>query len=274
MPHNIYHLDPNSALGKAMTEENLAFLERSRQIYGDNEEYDPENDYVYIPVSETDPWFTSDHIKIKHTSGGEYFIKRNDGRHPTNFAETYNGPYFTWMKEPEYNGNDALKQTFGRLGDHVIGESYYGAAGLGKPKYEGLAKNQVLDISQTYLRAELGGMQFANIDGHADPNLRPLLSNMTNAEIKVAQEANVHIDQVVDASTSLPDAINVKSWGDKKYIHITQKVNLESGLSVLQRDDTNMTQLAPTEQRFGMKGRAPVITNQPNFRVDWDNQPL
>lgn len=49
MPHNIYHLDPNSALGKAMTDENLDKLKHSKQKYIDRHiEKGPENEITVI----------------------------------------------------------------------------------------------------------------------------------------------------------------------------------------------------------------------------------
>ena len=163
--------------------------------------YNPQEDYVFVPVTETDPWFTADYIEVLNTDGGEFFVKRNDGTVPTNAAETYVGPYFRWVRSPQYG--DSARSNFGRMSDTVIGDSYYGLYGKGKPKNKGLRGNKILEALGEIMRTEL-----------------------------------------------------------------------EDAAIILGQPNTDMNQLASINNKFGMKGRAPVITNQPNAKIDFGNEPL
>jgi len=231
-------------------------------------DYEPQEDYIYKPVSETDPWFTSDMIEVLSTQGGELFIKRNDGSMPSNAAETYVGPYFRWLREPQYGST--AQSTFGRTNDLVLGSSYYGLYGKGKPKNKGLRANQILEALSGILRTTLGGPQFLAASS-TDPNIIP---SGTSADIKEASKQGVLLSETAEVSDTLSGAITLKDTGDKKYIHITDAVTMEPAHIVLGRPDTNMRELGGIATKFGMKGRAPVITNQPNAKIDFGNEPL
>ena len=232
-------------------------------------DYEPVEDYVFIPVSETDPWYTSDYIETFHTTGGELFVKRGDGSQPTNAAETYVGPYYRWVREPQYSDN--RKHTFGRMGDIVIGESYYGVNQQGKPKNKGLTNNAILQGLEGILREDIGGPMFVGAaTPDADLNPKPI----SEAELKVAAEAGIHLNKSGTTSDALANAVIIKNTGDDKFIHITDLVSIDDAHSVLNRPGTDMSELAPTAKRFGLKGRPPVITNQPNAKIDFGNEPL
>ena len=233
-------------------------------------EYNPEEDYRYKSVTETDPWYTTDHITIHHTSGGDFFVKRKDGTEPNNLAETYVGPFFRWAREPEYD-KAKRRSKFGILGEPVIGIGYYGKHGRGKPKNQGLRFNLVLAPLTSTLRKSLGGPSFFT-STDPDPSAAPEVTNWQ--EIKLAKDKGVHLDQVAENNKNLQGGITVKNTGNKKFIHTTDLVSLRDAISVLSQGDTNMSALASAAGKYGMKGRAPIITNQPNTKIDFDNKPL
>ena len=232
-------------------------------------EYNPEEDYIYKPVSETDPWYTADYIQAYSTSGGEFFVRRGDGSAPTNVAETYVGPYYRWVREPQYS--DSRKLSFGRMNDVVIGESYYGKRQKGKPKNQGLRQNRVLEPLTEILRSGLGGPVFLSGDT-ANAPIAPVPYN--NVETKEAAKKGVLLNQSAKKSTTVSDAIVLSDTSDSKYIHITDLVTLEESINILGAPNSDMRELAPPAKRFGLKGRPPVITNQPNAKIDFDNEPL
>ena len=223
--------------------------------------YNPQEDYVFVPVTETDPWFTADYIEVLNTDGGEFFVKRNDGTVPTNAAETYVGPYFRWVRSPQYG--DSARSNFGRMSDTVIGDSYYGLYGKGKPKNKGLRGNKILEALGEIMRTELGGPHFLPAATN-DPSIVPT-GNL--ADIKEASKQGIMLDQTAGA-------ITLSDTGFTKYIHITDSVTLEDAAIILGQPNTDMNQLASINNKFGMKGRAPVITNQPNAKIDFGNEPL
>jgi|21_taG_2_1085346.scaffolds.fasta_scaffold00066_13 hypothetical protein len=229
-------------------------------------DYEPEEDYKYKPVSETDPWFTEGYINVFHTEGGEFFIKRNDDLQPTDVSQTYVGPYFRWVREPDYS--QKRKQQFGRLNDVVIGQSFYGRTQRGRPKNKGLRPNKILEPLKEILRADLRGPTFLDTS-EPDPSIAPIPKNRYERE--QAEEQGIFLAQVADLSETLPEAVVLKDTGDKKYIHITDLVSMNLAKTVLSDPNSNMRQLAPTSKRFGMKGRAPVITNQPNAKIDFED---
>lgn len=230
-------------------------------------EYEPEEDYKFIPVSQTDPWFTPNYINTFHTQGGEYFIKRNDGTEPASVAETYVGPYYRWVREPQYS--DKRKRQFGTINDVVIGESFYGRGQAGRPKNKGLRKNQVLEPMLTILREELNGPIFIDAPTTTLPDPPIVPSVITDVERKEASKQGILLDETADLSDTISGAIILKNTGNKKFIHVTDLVSLIPAASILGNPDTNMGQLAPTGKAFGLKGRPPIITNQPNAKIDF-----
>ena len=99
------------------------------------------------------------------------------------------------------------------------------------------------------------------------PNV--LGKEFTNATKQNAIEQNVFLDQLARPSETFSDAVYVKNTGDNKYVHITNTVSMQPALEVLQAPNTELTQLGPVAKRFGLKGRAPRITNQPNAKFDF-----
>tara|TARA_R110001632_G_scaffold33443_6_gene85609 strand:+ start:3164 stop:3985 length:822 start_codon:yes stop_codon:yes gene_type:complete len=241
-----------------------SLLQRSGQLLNS---YEPVEDYIFVPVSETDPWFTPSYIETFHTAGGELFVKRDNDSIPTNVAETYVGPYFRWKKSPQYG--DSAKGVFGKMNDLVVGKSYYGLYGKGKPKNVGLTQNRVLDSLTVILRKDVGGPMFVP-ENTPDASVVPDAS--THTERNVAAKAGIMLDETAMKSPTLPDAIIINDHDDKKFIHITDLVTLEDALTVLDDPSTDMRALAPTATRYGMKGRAPIITNQPNAKIDFGNE--
>jgi|TARA_R100000030_G_C3237714_1_gene119883 hypothetical protein len=228
-------------------------------------EYEPQEDYKFTPVSETDPWYTPDYITVSYTEGGEFYTRRGDDSEPTSPAETYVGPYYTWIKEPMYSDN--AKSVYGRQGDNVIGEQYYGINGFGKPKNKGLKPNAILQVLTTIVRTNLKGAIMVTAESTLPPNV--LGKEFTNATKQNAIEQNVFLDQLARPSETFSDAVYVKNTGDNKYVHITNTVSMQPALEVLQAPNTELTQLGPVAKRFGLKGRAPRITNQPNAKFDF-----
>ena len=100
------------------------------------------------------------------------------------------------------------------------------------------------------------------------------LKPISEAELKVAAEAGIHLNKSGTTSDALANAVIIKNTGDDKFIHITDLVSIDDAHSVLNRPGTDMSELAPTAKRFGLKGRPPVITNQPNAKIDFGNEPL
>jgi hypothetical protein len=121
------------------------------------------------------------------------------------------------------------------------------------------------------LRKALGGPTFFI---STDPDPKPAPENVHPEEIKLAKDQDIHLDQVAEYSNTLQGAITVKDIGNKKYIHTTDLVSLQDATNVLKGPNTNMTELASSTAKYGMKGRAPIITNQPNTKIDFDNKPL
>jgi len=232
-------------------------------------DYTPEEDYVYKPVSETDPWFTKDYITVHHTSGGEFFIQRKDGTEPNNMAQTYAGPYFVWKRDPEYSSG--RRTNYGIEGEAVIGKSYYGKHGYGKPKNQGLRSNRILEGLTTILRQPLGGESFFVSDA-PDPEPSPQPKN--RYEIEEARKKGIHLDKVAQKSVNLPSAIKINNISEHKYIHTTDLISLSPGIEILKQPNTNINALAPSNKKFGMKGRAPIITDQPNTKIDFNNRPI
>ena len=230
-------------------------------------DYAPEEDYTFVPVSETDPWFTSDYIEVLHTEGGELFTKRSDGTQPIDVSETYVGPYYRWVREPQYD--DSRKQLYGVVGEPVIGESYYGKNGFGKPKNQGLRPNAILEPMSSILRSNLGGPM---MEDWGAPDAQPYGIEPTPAERQMATTKGIDLDAVAHNSQTLSGALVIKQGDSKNMIHITDNVTLQDAKSVLSEPNTDIGELAPAVKRFGLKGRAPIITNQPNTKVDFGNQ--
>lgn len=226
----------------------------------------PEERYKFTPVSETDPWFTADMIETKYTHGGELYIKREDGSEPTSVSETYVGPYFTWKEEPQYSNSRKLK--YGVKGDNVIGKSYYGRKGHGKPKNQGLRPNLLLAATSTRIRDLITDVLFDELAGFGKgiPDITPSVADNPTT-INVASQKEVYLDKIAERIPSKPDVIKIKQHDDKKYVHIPMVVSVTPAVNTLRDADSDLSELASAELRHGIKGTAPVITNQPAMEI-------
>ena len=79
----------------------------------------------------------------------------------------------------------------------------------------------------------------------------------------------VNLDEAAQPSEDLVEGIHIKNTGNLKFVHMSNTVSLQSAREVLEAPGTDMVQLAPAAKRFGLKGRAPRITNQPNAKFDF-----
>lgn len=228
--------------------------------------YEPQEDYVFVPVTETDPWYTPSYIQTGYTDGGEFYTKRADDTEPTSQAQTYVGPYFTWVKEPPYSEN--AKNTYGTIGNIVIGQGYYGINGFGKPKNQGLTSNRILTALTEIVRTNLGGPVMADIVGRQIPDVVGReFSALTKQN--ALNDFSVNLDEVAPPSPNIPDAIHIKNTGKLRFVHTPNQVTLTTAKDVLDTPGTDLVSLAPPAKRFGLKGRAPRITNQPNAKFDF-----
>ena len=104
------------------------------------------------------------------------------------------------------------------------------------------------------------------------PDAQPYGVEPTPAERQMATTKGIDLDAVARNSQTLSGALVIKQGDTKNMIHITDNVTLQDAKSVLSEPNTDIGELAPAVKRFGLKGRAPIITNQPNTKVDFGNQ--